>query len=73
MSGHWRPIAVAPENEDVLVFCPGADTPIMICHLLSDDDEEAWYEQNPSIGAPLDVEPTHFMLLPEPPDEGGSA
>lgn len=65
--GAWQPIADMPEaGVDVLVFCPDANTPVMICHHFGDND--GWYEQNPNIGPPLDVDPTHWMPLPEPPE-----
>jgi hypothetical protein len=61
----WHLATTAPVGEDVLVFCPDADTPVMICHRFEDEDE--WYEQNPSIPSPLDVEVTHWMPLPTGP------
>lgn len=61
----WQPIETAPDNQDVLVYCPDAseEARIMICHFFLGD----WHEQNPSIGAPLDVEPSHWMPLPSLP------
>lgn len=60
----WQTIETAPrDGVDVLVFFPGADTPIMICHEIDGD----WHEQNPSIGPPVDVEATHWQPLPAPP------
>lgn len=69
----WQSIESAPKNEYILVFCPGADefTQIMICGFLvseSPDDDGDWYELNADTRpSPLDVMPTHWMPLPDPP------
>lgn len=66
----WQPISTAPKNEMILGFFPDADTEIMIVGcLVTDhpDDSPDWYHQDDRLGAPLDVEPTHWMPLPEPP------
>ena len=57
-------------HQDVLVFCPDADTPIMIAGFwLSTEpgDEGNWYERLPSGRLPLDVEVAYWMPLPEEP------
>lgn len=70
----WQPIESAPKNEYVLVFCPDAadHTQIMICGLLvfeGDPDPPDWYELNAETRpAPLDVAPTHWMPLPNRPE-----
>lgn len=69
----WQPIETAPEGTDVIVFFPDANEEYqwMICHRLEGD----WYEQNADTSPdPIDdVEPTHWMPLPEPPraEQGG--
>lgn len=73
MSG-WRDIATAPKDEDILVFSPDARAPgIIVAALLTfvsaddptdiiEDWHDVWMETN------LDVEPTHWMPLPNPPE-----
>jgi hypothetical protein len=69
----WRPIETAPNGEDILVFCPDAKEPqIVIAALLTfvdckdeTDTEDAWHDV--WMETDLDVEPTHWMPLPEPP------
>lgn len=71
----WQPIITAPKNEYVLVFCPDAadHTQIMICgHLEAQGDPDGpdWYELNADTRpAPLDVDPTHWMPLPDAPTQ----
>jgi hypothetical protein len=74
----WQPIETAPEIDLVLIFCPDATEAdqIMICSFLRRDmpgDQGDWYEQNPSIGSPIDVAPTHWMPLPPPPELADSS
>lgn len=69
----WQDIVTAPKNEYVLVFCPEASpyTQIMICgFLIADDPRDTgdWYELSEERPSPLDVEPSHWMPIPEPPD-----
>ena len=72
-TSEWRQINTAPKNEYVLVFCPDATegSQIMICgHLVfvGDPDGPTWYELNCDARPyPLDVEPTHWMPLPNIP------
>lgn len=75
----WQPIETAPKNEYILVFCPDAAdyTQIMICGLLEfdgDPDSPVWYELNADTRPdPLDVEPTHWMALPQKPIKSENA
>lgn len=74
MTNGWRPIKTAPVNEYVLAFFPEAAeaSRIMIgAHLLGEDeplDFNEWYSQHESASRPFDVEPTHWMPLPGPPE-----
>lgn len=66
----WRPIESAPEGVDVLAFFPDAapEYAVMIVHRV-DGEGAAWYAQDADANPrPLDVEPTHWMPLPAPPD-----
>jgi len=64
----WKPIATAPMDEAVLVFLTGAamGLEIEIAYCSSDDSEGDWYPATTD-GPPLDVLPSHWMPLPDPP------
>lgn len=76
MKSNWQPIRTAPKNQYVLVYCPDAEESlrVLIAGLLEfegDPDGPDWYEQNPDTRPdPLDVEPTHWMTLPDHPGAG---
>ena len=58
----WQPIETAPKETYVLVYCPdcyGDEYGIAIRL------EEVWWET----GEALSCTPTHWMHLPEPPED----
>ena len=67
MSG-WQPIETAPKDEAVIVFLTDAahGMTIEIAHRSSNDPDGDWYAATHD-GPPIDVRPTHWMPLPEPP------
>lgn len=74
----WQPRETAPTNSYVLLFLPGASAGqeiIIGAFLKSESPADAgdWYEQCESAGGPLDIEPTHWMPLPDPPTTGGAS
>jgi hypothetical protein len=69
----WQPVEMAPHNCDLLIFCPHAETKIMIGRLSGGRCAD-WYEQDcygRLNGEPLDVEVFAWMPLPEPPGVPG--
>lgn len=69
----WQDIATAPINRYVLVFLPDAspDAQILIAGLLAfegDLDPPEWFEISAdSHPNALDVAPSHWLPLPDPP------
>lgn len=72
--GHWRPFATAPKNRTViLVYRPDAGvftalyTPALDEHGDEDDDNWCWFTVQ---GEDIDDDlPTHWMPLPDGPEE----
>lgn len=64
----WRPIETCPKDISVLVFVPGAAQGMSfeIAHCSSDDPDGYWHATTYD-GGPIDIPPTHWMPLPEPP------
>jgi hypothetical protein len=63
MKSHWKTIDTVPKREEVLLYCPDLHMQrkvmIGISHPL--DGEVCYYAEG------LQVEPTHWMPLPEAP------
>lgn len=73
----WQPIETAPRNAVAcLIFCPDATEPQIILaayrrYQNSDDPtdfHEGWYDFWDEDAPELDVEPTHWVPLPKPPE-----
>lgn len=76
---NWQPIETAPkDSRDLILYFPDATLKVMICCWIEWDygeevDEgyaDGWYHQKVGDGSDsqiYDVEPTHWMELPEPP------
>lgn len=65
----WQPIETAPKDTDVVAFFPDTRDGynVMIVHQFA-DDPGAWYQQDADLCPDaLDVEPTHWQPLPDPP------
>ena len=64
----WQPIATAPKDETVLIYIPndGWGIGVEIAHSSSDDPDGNWYSSLYQ-GGPIDVDPTHWQPLPDPP------
>lgn len=76
----WRDISTAPKDgEACLIYCPDADEPGIILasyrrYVNADDPEdthEAWYDFWDDEAPELDVTPTHWKPLPDPPKDAG--
>lgn len=70
----WEPIETAPKRGDCLVYCADTDEQFVAYWSKSiDTDDVAWtYARfRNSEGDPLSVlcRPTHWMPLPEPPNQ----
>lgn len=70
----WRPIDTAPkDSRSRLVFCPSNLCVFLVCwgtHFgdKPEDDEPSWMIFGGN-NTPLYTKPTHWMPLPEPPNE----
>ena len=80
----WQPIETAPKDgAAVLLYLPDAYTMcgltdgIIIGHWSAADlpadapehSDDAWFHVSQTGGFYCDIEPTHWMPLPEPPEE----
>ena len=64
----WQPIETAPVGEDVALYSPDSDCPVVIGHLFKPGDD--WYPQHETTfhGGCFDIGFTHWQPLPEPPE-----
>ena len=74
----WQPIKTAPQTgEACLIYCPDADEPRVVLAAFRRyenaedpaDVHEAWYDFWEDEGGPVDVDPSHWMPLPDPPEK----
>jgi hypothetical protein len=62
----WQPIDTAPEGIDVLVFGPDGTEPRVFCAWRDQDGD--WWDSHRHSGIAVDIELTHWMPLPLPPE-----
>jgi hypothetical protein len=60
----WQPIATAPSETPVLVFCPGNHSDEWIMMAERDERRGLW---SIFVDGQI-IEPTHWMPLPSPPN-----
>lgn len=70
-TGLWQPIDTAPEDRDILIYVPAWGP--LIARFNREFDEWSSRMQCPVSLAEETDRPTHWMLLPEPPDGQGAA
>jgi hypothetical protein len=73
MTGNWQPIETAPLNESVLVYIPNTEhygDGIWRAIHVDMRAVKRWQTTGWACGRdlPSDVQPTHWMPLPEPPE-----
>jgi hypothetical protein len=64
-AGGWQPIESAPEDRDILLFCPeGVCTKVFVGYW----DVDCWSTPEGGEIVRISGHPTHWMPLPEPPE-----
>lgn len=70
----WQPIETAPKDgTSILAFMPDAAEQFRIMPIemldFNDGDGPQWWQADVDDGHPLEVTPTHWMPLPQPPEQ----
>lgn len=64
----WQPVESAPKDGTlILAFLPESAL-MKIVFARWDDEFACWYDDKGESAFPIDVEVTHWMPLPEPPE-----